>query len=140
MSKLKLNGVGKAYGATVALRRGDLEIEAGEVHALIGSNGSGKSTLCKIVAGSVRPDHGEVLLDGAAITVSGPSAAKALGIGIFYQELSLAARRSVAENICLADLPRKAGLFIDRGLPPLSGPRSKLEFGAFELAPNVGPA
>ncbi|TWG93028.1 ribose transport system ATP-binding protein [Mesorhizobium sp. J18] len=114
MSKLKLIGVSKAYGATQALRRGDLEIESGEVHVLIGSNGSGKSTLCKIVAGSVRPDGGEVLLDGKPVDVSGPRAARALGIGIFYQELSLAAHRTVAENICLADLPMKAGIFIDR--------------------------
>ena len=114
MSKLKLSAVSKAYGATVALSRGDLEIEAGEVHVLIGSNGSGKSTLCKIVAGSVRPDSGEVLLDGKPVTVSGPQAARALGIGIFYQELSLAARRTVEENICLPDLPAKAGAFVDR--------------------------
>ena len=113
MSKLKISGVSKAYGATMALSRGDLTLERGEVHVLIGYNGSGKSTLCKIVAGSVRPDAGEVLLDGIAVTVSGPRAAKALGIGIFYQELSLAARRTVEENICLPDLPMK-GPFIDR--------------------------
>lgn len=113
MAKLKISGVSKAYGATVALSRGDLEIEAGEVHVLIGSNGSGKSTLCKIVAGSVKPDAGEVLLDGQPVTMSGPRAAKALGIGIFYQELSLAARRTVEENICLPDLPMR-GMFVDR--------------------------
>ena len=75
MAKLKLSGVSKAYGATLALRHADLEIEAGEVHVLIGSNGSGKSTLSKIIAGSVRPDAGEVLLDGKPVTVSGPQAA-----------------------------------------------------------------
>jgi ribose transport system ATP-binding protein len=115
MSKLKLSGVSKTYGATVALRRGNLEVEAGEVHVLIGSNGSGKSTLCKIAAGSVRPDSGEVFVDGEPVRISGPQAARALGIGIFYQELSLAAHRSVEENICLPDLPLKAGLFVDRG-------------------------
>ncbi|MDN2567044.1 sugar ABC transporter ATP-binding protein [Aquibium sp. A9E412] len=114
MTKLTLRGVSKAYGATQAVRRGDLEIAPGEVHVLIGSNGSGKSTLCKIVAGSVRPDAGAVLLDGEPVAVSGPQAARALGIGIFYQELSLAGQRTVAENICLTDLPRKAGLFVDR--------------------------
>ena len=114
MAKLSLRGVSKAYGATLALRRGDLEIEAGEVHVLLGANGSGKSTLCKIVAGSVRPDAGEVLIDGRQVTVSGPQAARALGIGIFYQELSLAAHRTVAENICLADLPVRYGGFLDR--------------------------
>lgn len=114
MSKLKLSGVSKAYGATVALSRGNLEVDAGEVHVLIGSNGSGKSTLCKIAAGSVKPDSGEMLLDGKAASISGPQQARSLGIGIFYQELSLAARRSVEENICLPDMPMKAGLFVDR--------------------------
>jgi len=116
MAKLTLHDVSKAYGATVALRQGDLEIESGEVHVLVGSNGSGKSTLCKIVAGSVRPDTGKVLLDGEQVTVSGPQASRTLGIGIFYQELSLAAHRTVAENICLPDLPLRHGLLIDRGV------------------------
>lgn len=115
MSELLIRGVRKVYGATVALDHGDLHLVPGEVHVLIGSNGSGKSTLCKIVAGSVRPDAGEVLLDGHAIHVSGPQASRKLGIGIFYQELSLAARRTVAENIFLPALPTKAGLFLDRG-------------------------
>jgi ribose transport system ATP-binding protein len=114
MAELHIRGARKAYGATQALRRGDLTLTAGEVHVLIGSNGSGKSTLCKIVAGSVRPDDGEVLLDGRPVTVSGPHAARALGIGIFYQELSLANHRSVAENILLPDLPLTGGLFVDR--------------------------
>ncbi len=114
MSKLLLRGVRKAYGATVALRRGDMELDRGEVHVLIGSNGSGKSTLCKIVAGSVRPDGGEVLIDGRAVEFSGPNAARKAGIGIFYQELSLAAHRTVAENICLAALPVSGGVFVDR--------------------------
>ncbi|MGO4620701.1 sugar ABC transporter ATP-binding protein [Ensifer sp. 2YAB10] len=114
MSKLRLNAVSKAYGATLALRRGDLEIAAGEVHVLMGSNGSGKSTLCKIIAGSVRPDGGQILINDKPVTISGPQAARAAGIGIFYQELSLAGYRSVEENICLSALPVKAGFFIDR--------------------------
>ena len=104
MSKLILRGVSKAYGATVALSHGDLVLEAGEVHVLIGSNGSGKSTLCKIAAGSVRPDAGEMLIDGEPVVISGPRDARAHGVGIFYQELSLAARRTVEENICLPDM------------------------------------
>jgi len=112
MSKLIMRGVSKAYGATLALRRGDLTVDAGEVHVLIGSNGSGKSTLCKVLAGSVRPDGGEILIDGKPVTITGPHAARAAGIGIFYQELSLAGHRTVAENICLPDMP--GGIFIDR--------------------------
>ncbi|KQZ82842.1 sugar ABC transporter ATP-binding protein [Mesorhizobium sp. Root157] len=113
MIKLKLNGVSKAYGATKALSHADLEIEAGEVHVLLGSNGSGKSTLSKIVAGSVRPDAGEILLDGKPVTITGPQSARSHGIAIFYQELSLAAHRTVAENISLASLPSRAGIFVD---------------------------
>ncbi|CAI2931660.1 sugar ABC transporter ATP-binding protein [Aminobacter niigataensis] len=112
MSKLIMRGVSKAYGATLALRRGDLTVEAGEVHVLIGSNGSGKSTLCKVLAGSVRPDGGEILIDGKPVTITGPHAAREHGIGIFYQELSLAGHRTVAENICLPDMP--GGIFVDR--------------------------
>ena len=114
MSELIVRGARKAYGATVALSRGDLHLRPGEVHVLIGSNGSGKSTLCKIVAGSVKPDAGDVLLDGKPVTIDGPRAARALGIGIFYQELSLAARRTVAENILLPAMPVKGGIFVDR--------------------------
>lgn len=116
MTKLRLSGVSKAYGATLALRRGDLEVMAGEVHVLMGSNGSGKSTLCKIIAGSVRPDAGKILIDNRPVTITGPHSAHAEGIGIFYQELSLAAHRSVEENICLAALPIKSHLFVDRAL------------------------
>ncbi|MBP0437258.1 sugar ABC transporter ATP-binding protein [Tianweitania sediminis] len=112
MARLVAKAVSKTYGATKALRRGDLEVEAGEVHVLIGSNGSGKSTLCKIVAGSVRPDSGELLLDGKPVTINDPQEAKTYGIGIFYQELSLAAHRTVAENILLSNLP--GGVFVDR--------------------------
>lgn len=114
MTELLIRGARKAYGATLALRRGDLHLRGGEVHVLIGSNGSGKSTLCKIVAGSVRPDAGEVLLDGRPATISRPQDARAHGIGIFYQELSLAANRTVAENILLPQLPSRGGAFVDR--------------------------
>ena len=114
MTELLIRGARKAYGATLALRRGDFDLKGGEVHVLIGSNGSGKSTLCKIVAGSVKPDAGEVILNGQPVTIAGPQASRALGIGIFYQELSLSARRTVAENILLPDLPMKGGLFVDR--------------------------
>jgi ribose transport system ATP-binding protein len=114
MIKLKLNGVSKAYGATKALSQANLDIEAGEVHVLMGSNGSGKSTLSKIVAGSVKPDSGEILLDGQPITITGPQSARSHGIAIFYQELSLAAHRTVAENISLANLPSRAGILVDQ--------------------------
>jgi len=114
MSHLTIRGARKVYGATVALSRGDFDLRAGEVHVLIGSNGSGKSTLCKIVSGAVRPDAGEVLIDGKPVSIDGPRAARALGIATFYQELSLAGRRTVAENIGLPTLPVRGGIFVDR--------------------------
>ena len=114
MANLTIRGARKAYGATVALSRGDFDLREGEVHVLIGSNGSGKSTLCKIVSGSVRPDAGEVLINGKPVSIDGPRTARGLGIATFYQELSLAAHRSVAENIGLPELPGKGGIFVDR--------------------------
>ena len=111
--RLELRAVRKTYGPTVALARGDLALARGEIHVLMGANGSGKSTLCKIVAGTVRPDGGTVLHDGREVSVADPREARALGVGIFFQELSLAANRTVAENIALGDLPARGGL-LDR--------------------------
>ncbi|KGF69377.1 sugar ABC transporter ATP-binding protein [Hoeflea sp. BAL378] len=114
MPRLRLEGVCKRYGATVALGRGDLSLMPGEVHVLMGSNGSGKSTLSKIIAGSVRPDEGVIECDGSIVTIPSPRAARDLGIAVFYQELSLAAHRSVVENICLPGLGHARGLFRNR--------------------------
>lgn len=114
MPRLSLEGVSKRYGATVALRRGDLDLVPGEVHVLMGSNGSGKSTLSKIIAGSVSPDEGVISYDGSAVAIASPQAARDLGIAVFYQELSLAAHRSVVENICLSKLGKGPGLFRNR--------------------------
>ena len=114
MPRLSLEGVSKRYGATHALRRGDLDLVPGEVHVLMGSNGSGKSTLSKIIAGSVSPDDGVIKFDGAAVTIPSPQAARDLGIAVFYQELSLAAHRSVVENICLSSLGKSPGVFRNR--------------------------
>ena len=112
-SALSLVGAAKRYGATVALAHGDLELARGEVHVLIGSNGSGKSTLCRIVAGSIAPDAGELRVAGRLVGVAGPRASRALGIGVFYQELSLATNRTVAENVSLGALSG-GGAFVDR--------------------------
>ncbi|OCW59679.1 sugar ABC transporter ATP-binding protein [Hoeflea olei] len=114
MPRLRLKGVSKRYGATIALGRGDLTLMSGEVHVLMGSNGSGKSTLSKIIAGSVRPDDGVIECDGSVVTIPSPRAARDLGIAVFYQELSLASHRSVVENICLPRLSGTGGLFRNR--------------------------
>ncbi|WP_320671077.1 sugar ABC transporter ATP-binding protein [Patulibacter defluvii] len=94
-----LRGIAKTYGAIRALRGVDLEIRPGEVHALLGENGAGKSTLVKCLAGAVIADEGEFLVDGAPVTIGGPSDALDVGVRVVYQELALFPTLSVAENV-----------------------------------------
>ncbi len=116
MPYLEAKGVNKRFGAVVALKSAELDVERGEVHVLIGSNGSGKSTLCKIIAGSVIPDGGEVRIDGRAAVINGPRDAARSGIGVFYQELSLVPHLTVEENLFLSALPRRGPGLLDRGV------------------------
>jgi len=114
MPILEASGVRKQFGGVVALAGADFTLEAGEVHALIGSNGCGKSTLCKIIAGSVAADAGRLLLDGRQVSFEGPREAATAGIGVFYQDLSLIPEMTVAENIHLGREPRTAAGLVDR--------------------------
>src|SRR5271165_7548899 len=89
----------KRYGGVIALDGLSLEVTRGTVHAIIGENGAGKSTLMKVLAGAVRPDSGQILLEGQEVTIDSPNAARRRGIGIVYQELSLFPQRSVLANL-----------------------------------------
>ncbi|MDP5182511.1 sugar ABC transporter ATP-binding protein [Blastococcus sp. BMG 814] len=106
---LSVRGVSKAYPGVQALAGVDLDVRAGEVHALTGENGSGKSTLAKVIGGVIRPDSGTVLVDGAPVHFSGPADALRSGIVTISQELTLAPTLTVAENIHLGRLPRRRG-------------------------------
>ncbi|HEX4768264.1 MAG TPA: sugar ABC transporter ATP-binding protein [Lichenihabitans sp.] len=92
----------------------DLEVRAGEVHAIVGENGAGKSTLIKILGGVHQPDAGEVIVDGAPRRLRSPRDALAAGIVVIHQELSLAPHLSVEENIFLGRFPRTAFGTVDR--------------------------
>jgi len=101
MTALTLKSVRKSFGPTVALDGVDLELRKGEVHALIGENGAGKSTLMNVIAGSLRPDEGQMELDGQPYLPTSPLDARTHGIALIHQELSLCPHLSVAENVLM---------------------------------------
>ena len=98
-------GVSKHFGATVALDGVDFDVDAGEIHAVVGENGAGKSTLIRILGGVWRPDRGTIRVDGAERHFASPRDAIAAGIVTIPQELRLVPALSIAENIALGDLP-----------------------------------
>jgi ribose transport system ATP-binding protein len=106
---LQVRDVAKRFGATMALDGVDLALRAGEVHALIGENGAGKSTLLNVLAGALRPDRGEMHLDGQAYGPASPLEARRRGIALIHQDLSLCPHLSVAENILLGIEPARWG-------------------------------
>ncbi len=99
---LQVRGVHKAFGGVQALQGVDLDLYAGEVHALLGENGAGKSTLIRIITGVHPPDTGTILLDGRPVTIRSPLEAQAYGIAAIYQEPLVFPDLNVAENIFLA--------------------------------------
>jgi len=96
-----MTGICKHFGATVALDNVELNVESGEVHALVGENGSGKSTLMRILSGAETPDSGSISLDGKPFVPGNPMHARRAGIAMIYQELSLCPDLSTAENVLL---------------------------------------
>lgn len=111
---LRLEGVSKRFGATLALNRVHFDLRRGEVHALMGENGAGKSTLMKILAGNIQSDAGLILMDGREIEIRSPRDARAHGIAIIHQELNTVPAMTVAENLCLGNEPRTRFGMLDR--------------------------
>ena len=105
MALLELQGARKAYPGVRALQGVDLGVERGEVHALLGENGAGKSTLMKVVAGSVTPDAGRMTVDGDPVPLGSLAGAKASGVALVYQDLSLVPQLTVGENVLLGRWP-----------------------------------
>ena len=102
---LRLSGISKSYKGVHAVRDIDFDVRAGEVHALVGENGAGKSTLCKIIAGAVTPDAGEMWVGEEPAAFKHPGDAIARGIAMVYQETSLVPSMTVAQNLDLGHEP-----------------------------------
>lgn len=98
---LKLTNIQKSFSGVKALKKVNLDIRAGEIHALLGENGAGKSTLMKVISGAHLADDGDIVFEDEIITINSPSIAQALGIRIIYQEFSLVPSLTVTENIYL---------------------------------------
>jgi len=113
MPILSVRNISKRFPGVQALKDVSVDIEEGSCHALMGENGAGKSTLGKILAGLYQPDEGEIDFEGKAVHFHGPLDAVTAGISMVHQELLFAENLTVAENLCLGDLPRK-GLWLDR--------------------------
>src|SRR5438270_409509 len=111
---LRLEGISKRYGGVRALADARLECARGRIHAVLGENGAGKSTLIKVVAGVVKPDAGTIELAGKPIVLPTPAAASRAGIVSVFQELSLLPDLTVADNIGIADPPKKWGMIDQR--------------------------
>ncbi|EJN02749.1 sugar ABC transporter ATP-binding protein [Phyllobacterium sp. YR531] len=94
----------------IALESASLEVQAGEVHCLLGANGAGKSTLLKIIAGAFRPTGGQLVLDGKSIELRSPAEASRLGISMIYQELDLVPQLTVEQNLFLGHAPGRLGM------------------------------
>ena len=103
---VQLQGVSRSFGGIQAVSEVDLELRAGEIHALVGENGAGKSTLVKILTGVHEPDSGVILVAGEEQRIRSTHAAQLLGIAAMYQEPSVYLDLSVAENIFAGRRPR----------------------------------
>ncbi len=110
---LEIESVSKSYFGVQALKEVNFNLQAGEVHALIGENGAGKSTLVKIITGVVKNDGGQIKIDGQSVKIKNPHHARNLGVATIFQELSQIPSLTVAENVFLGNESTKSGL-LDR--------------------------
>ena len=110
---IEFKEITKEYQGVTANNNIDLAIKSGEIHAIIGENGAGKSTLMKILYGLEQPTRGKILFKGKPTTISSPTKAIDLGIGMVHQHFMLIPSFTVAENIVLGIEPRKNKIFMD---------------------------
>ncbi|HEX7126670.1 MAG TPA: sugar ABC transporter ATP-binding protein [Thermodesulfobacteriota bacterium] len=134
---LAASSIARRFGATLALRGANLTLHAGEVHALMGENGAGKSTLVKILVGALRPDAGEVRLEGRPLAPAGVREAVLAGIVPIYQHLTLMPHLSVLENLFAFELADGPALARRPGLATLDRARRMLSEAGLDLDPRT---
>jgi len=110
---VRMTGISKSFGGIRALDSVDFEVRAGEVHALLGGNGAGKSTILKVLNGVHKPDEGQIEVSGQTLAAHTPEAARAAGIAMNFQEMSLIPTLTVAQNVFLTREARDARGMID---------------------------
>ena len=106
---LTARGIVKRYGRVTALDHSDFDLYPGEILAVIGDNGAGKSSLIKAISGAIRPDEGEIRLEGNVVHFNNPMEARAAGIETVYQNLALSPALSIADNMFLGREIRRQG-------------------------------
>jgi simple sugar transport system ATP-binding protein/ribose transport system ATP-binding protein len=111
---IAVRGVAKRFGAVDALTGIDLGVRAGTIHALVGENGAGKSTLGRILSGTIQPDAGQIVIDGAPTRLVSPRAALKAGVTTISQELTLVPTLPVIDNVFLGTEQRRRGLLAGR--------------------------
>ncbi|MDE3133053.1 MAG: sugar ABC transporter ATP-binding protein [Acidobacteriota bacterium] len=111
---LSVSHVKKSFGAVAAVSDASIELSAGEAHALVGENGAGKSTLVKMLAGVHQPDSGTLSINGEAVTLASPAAARDAGVAVIYQEPTMFPDLDVAENVFVGRMPTRGVGRLDR--------------------------
>ncbi|MCX5052793.1 sugar ABC transporter ATP-binding protein [Streptomyces sp. NBC_00474] len=132
---LSMSGITKSFPGVRALDGVDLDVQAGEVHCLLGQNGAGKSTLIKVLSGAHQPDTGSIRWRGEEATLRSPIAAMRLGIATIYQELDLVEHLSVAENVHLGHEPTAAGFVVRKKAAKASTAKLLKRLGHPEIDP-----
>ena len=112
MNALQLKGISKSFGRNQVLYSIDFNLRPGEVHGIMGENGAGKSTLMNIIYGNLKPDGGEIYVDGNKVAINEVRDAQKLGICFVHQEIALCQDATVAENIFMTQIGRGKKLSI----------------------------